>query len=209
MEEGKKKLNLKIIIPIVVVAVIVVIGAIVGISITTGEKNKESDYKSMYTSCINIIDEMNDNSETVTSMVSSIWQEAGPSKISETLASMLLATSENSSIANSYYIQKAFDISSYSSSKAEVYKYAKKYQEAYTQITTKQKTVEEKLKELKEKHNKEHESEIQTLLDYFSKSRSYAQLALEPSGSLMNYNNSKSTLKSEVTELKQKAEFNK
>lgn len=195
---------------IVVVAIIIaIVGGVVGAIISNG-KNNESSYNSMYSSCVDSINEMNDNSEAVITIISDIWQEAGPDKVGEILTSMLSATSENDEIKYSYYVEQALKLSSYSYNKKEkVYECAKIYQNSYMQITKSQNSVEEKLKELKRKYNKNHESEIQALLDYFSKSKSYAQLATNPTGSLLNYNSSKSNLKSDITELKQKAEFNK
>lgn len=205
-QEKKKKSKLKIIIPIILVIAIVIIAIVI-----MSKNSNRGGYNSMYTSTLDKINNMNKNSETVTEIVSNIWKETGPSRISETLVSMLTAKSEDDYIENSPWIATAIGIdynTLSSKSKKEIYNFAKKYQDVYMQIVADQNTIEDNLKELMEKYGRKNQSEIQTLIDYFSKSKSYAQLAIDPSGySLSSYNSSKSNFKSEIEELKQKAEL--
>ena len=196
------------------------------------EKDASIDYDQEYDSIIESISTMNEGSNYITSVVMAVWQEAGASEAGSCLVEMLSPSCEddclNMSVDSLSNIIDAFGIDDSKSWEyqcdhggnyaknlqkfgvlKQIYEYCSTYQDKYYNVYNSQNDIKASIKTLKQSVDSEHSDAIEALEEYYLKSCSYADWALNPSGNLINYSSSCSGYKNELSELKTKAEFEK
>lgn len=170
-------------------------------------EQKTGNYDTEYDSIMESIETMNENSKFASNVVISMWDYIGPEKVMTYLNAMLTAESQHDieGMMTSYYIGKVFDVSS----TKDEYDICVKYQEANTNIISLQEDIKKSIKSLKDFAGDEHEDGISALTEYYVTSSAYGEFAMNPSGSLLNYQSDCKDYENKIIELQKAAELAK
>lgn len=177
---------------------------------------------------ISSIEEMNSYSDAILTTSISVWNEVGVDYFAIDFVIMKSLSSEeevgqtpdNRVFAGS--LQKFLGVTDKMSTSEtpveygertglykKVYDLCKTFQGYYTNLEKIKSNLKNSVKEFKNKYKEEYPDVVDVLLEYYYASNSYAELALEPVGSLITYSSDKKSYEQEIFELKTKLEMEK
>lgn len=161
------------------------------------------DYDKEFDALMERIEGLSEHANYVSSANTLVWQEVGPSEVSDKL-SIMLSARERFDLIDEDEICGAFR-AGYSG----VWPYIEKYQEGYEALSNELDLLKADIKALKDACGDDHADGIAALQNYYIKLQAYAEFALEPSGNLMNYHSNHESFENDMAELKAAAEFDK
>lgn len=211
-------------------ALVITFTIVIGISLcgcnqtvtdSSSVSNEEMNYDTEFDKIMESIDDMNVNSEYICDLILTMWQSVDTDTLTGCIYTLknLKSTDDDefysSSGPNPMNVATALDLHklspSYDSPKVRsaIYDYAVKFQEATKNVSEAKNDLKEQIKTIKDTMGNEHENGIKALQDYYIKSSTLADFALEPSGSLITYSNSYKEIKDNITEAKNTADLAK
>ena len=187
-----------------------------------------NDYNEDVDAVISSIEEMNSYSDAVLTTSISVWNEVGVDYfaidfvIMKELSSVeeVGQTPDNRVFAGD--LQDLLGITAKMSTSEtpmeygertglyqKVYDFCETFQGNYANIERIKSTLQDDVKEFKNKYEEEYPEVVDVMLEYYYASDAYAELALEPVGSLLTYSSDKKNCEQEISELKTKLEMEK
>ncbi|MBQ9934657.1 MAG: hypothetical protein IJO70_02320 [Lachnospiraceae bacterium] len=183
------------------------------------EKEVADTYSEDFDKLYSDIGELKTHSDTVSGIVTYTWEEAGPDKTKRELSNLIAFDTSTPETSMDYcdiaYFIEGNTTIDYrfgeftAADKAKVDAIVIEYQTSYNELSSLDAAILSELKEFKNKHNEKHPEGVSALTDYYTETSSYANLALNPTGSLMDYMDNVSTFKTSIDSLKKAADLAK
>lgn len=199
----------------------IVLILIIGMSIllcACGEEKKES----VNTDAImSLLEDTNKRCDQVNDLVVVSWETVGPQKVLSCLDLMQSVTSVDNLKEQQHLVgwgsdwfyvgdiaeKLGFDVRSdrklYSSSIESFYEICKNYRDNCSKSTENLNKVEKEMKSIKSKDKEAYKN----IKDYYLKTKAYADVVLNPSGSLTEYSSKVKEFQQDIKELKEEAEL--
>ncbi|MBE5932253.1 MAG: hypothetical protein E7263_02390 [Lachnospiraceae bacterium] len=183
------------------------------------EKEVADTYSEDFDKLYSDIGELKTHSDTVTGIVTFTWEEAGPDRTKGVLSNLIAFDTSSPETSMAYCDIGAFiegnttidyNFGEFTpADKEKVDAIIIEYQTSYNELSTLDASILTELKEFKNKHNEKHPEGVAALTEYYTETSSYASLALNPTGSLMDYMDNVSTFKTSIDSLKKTADLAK
>ncbi len=194
---------------------------------------RESDFSSFQndlSSVLGSISNVNDKSDKVYNIVYEVWDNNGPDYVINDLALMYsledadsLAETSSSRLFSGrieeilginmmdtiYDYETPMDWGKRTGAFDRVFEYCQVYKTQYDELYGAKITLESQVKNFKKDYESNQQIITELVSDLYVKTCSYADLVLNPTGSLITYTSDINDIKSEIKELKSKIELEK
>lgn len=194
-----------------------------------GCSEKEDGYSQAYDDLFNILEKMNASSDEVCEMTYYFVDDAGASAGMSYMAAALTVqsaedvgkTPDNRCMAGSLYgylgiddsdmltYETVMDYGMRTGSYEKVYNKCTEIQENYNYLVNTKDTIEQQMLDFKEQYGEKHKDGVDSLKEYYLETVSYADFALEPSGTVGEYSSTCSEFQNNVEKTKSSAKIDK
>ena len=166
-------------------------------SISFAENNYDKDFDNVFNSIVTHVQK----SQYVVTANLMMWQEVGPKQFVWMVQDIMKSETYDDMIYDGD-LRVVFGV-------YESRTVFKTYKQNYLDIASEGDAIKQALKVFKDTYEDKHEDAVEALKKYYNKAIAYGEFATSPSGNLLNYSQTNTTLFNELEELKNDAEFEK
>lgn len=173
----------------------------------TEAKCTQELFEEEYMEIKNQIDEMNTNSDYIVGVTYLVWQDRGPDNVFSYLSAMAAVSSEDGFRSTRAYNYKEQLKNVFGCTENTLIEYCINYHDSVLFVSETNKTLLDSIKDFRVKYDDYNLSNVDVLYDYFIESSSYADFALIPDGTLIQYGSSASTYQNDINKLEKRADL--